>query len=71
MLNLPAEFEQFHWMVDMVQNVDMGLVVIDKDYNVQVWNGFMTHHSGLQSHERQLVAPFLIFSQRSHKSGSS
>lgn len=29
MLNMPAEFEQFHWMVDMVQNVDMGLVVID------------------------------------------
>jgi len=38
MLSLPAEFEQFHWMVDMVQNVDMGLIVIDRDYNVQVWN---------------------------------
>lgn len=61
MLNLPAEFEQFHWMVDMVQNVDMGLVVIDKDYNVQVWNGFMTHHSGLQSHEAIGRSIFDIF----------
>ncbi len=40
MLNLPAEFEQFHWMVDMVQNVDIGLVVINRDFQVQVWNGF-------------------------------
>ncbi|PMH44552.1 diguanylate cyclase [Vibrio sp. 10N.286.49.B3] len=51
MLNLPAEFEQFHWMIDMVQNVDMGLIVIDEDYTVKVWNGFMTHHSGRLSSE--------------------
>ncbi len=68
MLNMPAEFEQFHWMVDMVQNVDMGLVVIDRDYNVQVWNGFMTHHSGLQSHDA-IVVLYLISSLKSHRSG--
>ena len=51
MIGLPAEFEQFHWMVDMVQNVDLGLIVLDKDFKVQVWNGFMTHHSGKQSRE--------------------
>lgn len=51
MLSLPAEFEQFHWMVDMVQHVDVGLVVLDRDFTVHVWNGFMTHHSGKQSHE--------------------
>ncbi len=46
MYSLPAEFEQLHWMIDMVQNVDMGLVVIDRNHDIQVWNGFMTHHSG-------------------------
>ncbi|MDO6542700.1 PAS domain-containing protein [Photobacterium sanguinicancri] len=51
MLSLPAEFEQFHWMVDMVQHVDLGLVVLDRDYTIHVWNGFMVHHSGKQSHE--------------------
>jgi hypothetical protein len=51
MLGLPAEFGQFHWMVDMVQNVELGLVVLDENYKVQVWNGFMTHHSGKQAHE--------------------
>lgn len=46
MHQMPAEFEQFHWMVDMVQNVDMGLIVLDRDFTIHVWNGFMTHHSG-------------------------
>lgn len=61
MLNLPAEFEQFHWMVDMVQNVDMGLVVINRDFQVQVWNGFMTHHSGKQSHDAIGKSIFELF----------
>lgn len=61
MLALPAEFEQFHWMVDMVQNVDMGLIVINRGYNVQVWNGFMTHHSGKQAHDVIGKSLFEIF----------
>ncbi|QSA20165.1 PAS domain-containing protein, partial [Vibrio furnissii] len=61
MLSLPAEFEQFHWMVDMVQNVDMGLIVLDRDYNVQVWNGFMTHHSGKLAHEAIGQSLFTLF----------
>ena len=51
MFTLPAEFEQFHWMVDMVQHVDVGLVVLDREFTIHVWNGFMTHHSGIQSNE--------------------
>ncbi|WCE31392.1 PAS domain-containing protein [Vibrio sp. SCSIO 43137] len=61
MLGLPAEFEQFHWMVDMVQNVDLGLVVLDEDYKIQVWNGFMTHHSGKQAHEAIGKTLFEVF----------
>lgn len=40
------EFEQFNWMVDMVQNIDMGLMVVNRDFNIQMWNGFMVHHTG-------------------------
>ncbi|MDP5253237.1 MULTISPECIES: PAS domain-containing protein [unclassified Vibrio] len=61
MLSLPAEFEQFHWMVDMVQNVDMGLIVLDKDFKVQLWNGFMTHHSGKQSQDVLGMSLFDLF----------
>ncbi|KOO11630.1 diguanylate cyclase, partial [Vibrio xuii] len=61
MLSLPAEFEQFHWMVDMVHNVDLGLIVIDRAHNVQVWNGFMTHHSGIQPNDAIGKSLFELF----------
>ncbi|SGY87125.1 GGDEF domain-containing protein [Moritella viscosa] len=38
---------EFHWIMDMVQTIDAGLVVLDKDFKVQLWNGFMSNHSGL------------------------
>lgn len=51
MEQMPSEFEQFHWMVDMVQNVDIGLIVLDRDFHIHLWNGFMTHHSGKVAEE--------------------
>lgn len=35
----------FHWLMDVLQNIDVGLVILDKDYNVQLWNSFMQNHS--------------------------
>ncbi len=40
------EIREFHWLMNIVQNLDVGLVVLDKEYKVQVWNGFMESHSG-------------------------
>ncbi|TNF32971.1 MAG: diguanylate cyclase [Gammaproteobacteria bacterium] len=41
------DIKEWHWMMDMLQNIDVGLVVLDRDYKIQVWNGFMENHSGL------------------------
>ncbi|MDX1635507.1 MAG: diguanylate cyclase [Marinobacter sp.] len=41
------EVNAFHWLMNMLESVEMGLVVIDTDYRVQVWNGFMENHSGI------------------------
>ncbi len=41
------DINEFHWMMDMLQTIDVGLVVLDADFNVQVWNSFMENHSGL------------------------
>jgi len=41
------ELKDIHWLVDMVQNIDVGLVVLELDLKVKVWNGFMENHSGL------------------------
>lgn len=37
---------EFHWMMDMLQTVDVGIVVLDRNFNIKVWNGFMESHSG-------------------------
>lgn len=36
-----------HWLMDILQNIDVGLVVLDRNYNIQLWNGFMESHSGV------------------------
>lgn len=46
-MNTNIELKDIHWMIDMVHNIDVGLVIIDKDYTIKVWNGFMENHSGL------------------------
>lgn len=35
--------------MEMVQTVDVGLVVIDEDFTVKVWNSFMESHSGVSA----------------------
>ncbi|MCM2681319.1 sensor domain-containing diguanylate cyclase [Echinimonas agarilytica] len=47
MAAMSNDFLEMHWMVTMIHHIDVGLVVLDKDYRVQVWNGFMKNHSGL------------------------
>ena len=39
----------FHFLVDMLESVEIGLVVLDLDFRIQLWNGFMENHSGLTS----------------------
>jgi PAS domain-containing protein len=41
------ELLEFHWMMDMIQTVDVGIVVFNRQFEVKVWNGFMEAHSGL------------------------
>lgn len=41
-----SDIDGFHWLMDMVQTLDVGLMVLDRDYRVRLWNGFMENHSG-------------------------
>jgi diguanylate cyclase (GGDEF)-like protein len=36
-----------HWQLDMLQSIDVGLVVVDRDYTIKLWNGFMANHSSM------------------------
>ncbi|TNE74846.1 MAG: sensor domain-containing diguanylate cyclase [Gammaproteobacteria bacterium] len=41
------EVNAFHWLADMLESVEVGLVVLDLEFRVQAWNGFMENHSGI------------------------
>ena len=45
----------------MVQNIDMGLIVVDKDFNIQMWNGFMLHHTGKHGSKVKGRSLFQVF----------
>jgi diguanylate cyclase len=44
-------FDQLHWLLGILHNIDVGLVVIDADYTIQLWNGFMENHSSRKARD--------------------
>lgn len=42
-----VNIKDIHWLMDMLQSIDVGLIVLDHDYRVMVWNSFMENHSGV------------------------
>ena len=46
-MNNPIDLNEFHWLLAIVQNLDVGVVVLDRNYSVQVWNTFMENRSGV------------------------
>ncbi|TQV71148.1 diguanylate cyclase [Exilibacterium tricleocarpae] len=55
------ELKELHWMMDILQNIDVGLVVLDKRYTVQIWNGFMENHSGIPPEDARHRQIFELF----------
>ncbi|WP_370231072.1 GGDEF domain-containing protein [Marinobacter nauticus] len=52
---------EFHWLMDMLESVEVGLVVLDLDFHVQAWNGFMEHHSGITASQIRDKILFEVF----------
>ena len=42
-----GSMNEMHWLMEMLHHIDVGIVVLDKDYKVQIFNSFMENHSGL------------------------
>lgn len=57
------EVSEVHWLLEMFQAVDVGLVVLDCDYRIRVWNGFMENHSGLTPNQVRNLYLFDLFSE--------
>ncbi len=57
------QINELHWLMEMLHTIDVGLVVLDRDYNVQIWNGFMENHSGLLPREVKNKELFSLFEE--------
>ncbi|MCW9024488.1 MAG: diguanylate cyclase [Gammaproteobacteria bacterium] len=55
------DIQEIHWQVGMIQNIDVGLLVLDRDYNIQIWNGFMQNHSGIHPSDAMQKNIFDLF----------
>ncbi|WLD59512.1 diguanylate cyclase [Salinispirillum sp. LH 10-3-1] len=55
------DIRDFHWMVEILQTIDIGLVVIDNEYHITTWNAFMENHSGKQASSVKNKSLFAVF----------
>ena len=58
-----SQINELHWVMEMLHNIDVGLVVLDKDYHIQIWNGFMENHSGMLPREVKNKSLFDLFDE--------
>ena len=57
----PMELNEFHWLLAIVQSIDVGVVVFDREYRVEVWNTFMENRSGRMPSEAHHRSFFELF----------
>jgi len=57
------QLNELHWLMEMLHTIDVGLVVLDRDYSIQIWNGFMENHSGLLPSEVKGKVLFDLFDE--------
>ncbi|MBT0585371.1 sensor domain-containing diguanylate cyclase [Alteromonas oceanisediminis] len=42
-----SDVADMHWQYDLLGSIEVGIVVVNRDYKVEMWNQFMENHSGL------------------------
>ena len=55
------ELNDIHWLMDILQDIDIGMVVLDRNYQVQLWNSFMDSHSGISPQRARGNSLFSLF----------
>lgn len=61
MSNNAEDMMELHWLFDMLQHIDVGLVVLSQKYEIKLWNSFMENHSGVSSSIAKEQSLFNIF----------
>lgn len=61
MSDLENDVSLAHWQLEMLQSIDAGLVVLDREYHIQLWNSFMENHSSVRPGEAKDQYLFDLF----------
>lgn len=51
MPEITLDIADFHWVTQILDTMDSGLIVLDNQYKVCVWNSFMQSYSGILSQD--------------------
>lgn len=51
MPEMRKELEELHWKHDLLGSIEIGIVVLNRKFEVQIWNEFMENHSGIRPSE--------------------
>lgn len=55
------EIQELHWLLDIIQNTDIGIVVLDSDLSIEVYNRFMQVHSNISAEQALGANLFELF----------
>lgn len=64
MLSAPpksTDLDSLHLVMQLLQTLDNGLILLDADYQVQMWNSFMENHSGIATSHARGQSLFNLF----------
>ncbi|TKB51421.1 GGDEF domain-containing protein [Ferrimonas sediminicola] len=58
-----AELDALHLLTQLVQTIEVGLVVLDRQFRVHLWNSFMENHSGQRASQVRGKRIFDLFEE--------
>lgn len=61
MSSAAEDMMELHWLFDMLQHIDVGLVVLNRKHEIKLWNSFMENHSGVSSSIAKEQSLFKVF----------
>ncbi len=62
-----SEMASLHLMLQVLQTVDVGLLLINEQYEVQLWNSFMENHIGMRTADARGSNLFTLFPELPRK----
>jgi len=45
-MNDDTDLDELHWLMGVVHSINVGIIVIDRNYTIKLWNSFMVNRSG-------------------------